>query len=184
MRRAKPLQRTVLSRSATLRRAAWQIVWALFYRPSPTPLHGWRRMLLRLFGARVERGAHPYPSSRVWAPWNLVMEAHSCLGRDVDCYSVAPIRLGPHAIVSQYSYLCAASHDIQDPMLALTSAPIVIEAHAWVAADCFIGPGVRIGRGAVVGARSTIVRDVDEWTVVAGAPPVVRGVRPRFEAPT
>src|SRR4026209_1391653 len=89
----------------------WGLVPLTLFRSSPRLFHGWRRLLLRLFGASIGRGVRVYPSVRIWAPWNLQMPAHSCLGRDVDCYCVAPIRIGAHAVVSQYSSLCAASHD-------------------------------------------------------------------------
>ncbi len=153
-----------------LGRALWGAVWLLLYRPSPRPLHGWRRLLLRCFGARVGRGAHPYPAARVWAPWNLEMGEHSCLADGVDCYCVARVTLGPHALVSQHSYLCSASHDYTDPAFPLVTAPIVIGARAWVAADAFVGPGVTVGEGAVVGARASVYRDVEPWTVVGGNP--------------
>src|SRR5271163_1298300 len=151
-------------------RVLWGIVWQALYRFSPRIFHGWRRFLLRCFGATVAGGAHPYPRAKIWAPWNLTMEAHSCLADYVDCYCVAPIRIGAHATVSQYSYLCSASHDYRDPSMPLIVAPIVIEARAWLAADVFIGPGVKIGEGSVVGARSTVVHDVEPWTIVAGSP--------------
>jgi len=137
-------------------------------------------MILRAFGARIAPGVHPYPTARIWAPWNLTMETASCISDHVDCYSVAPITIGAHATVSQYSYLCSASHDYRDPGLPLIIAPIMIGADAWVAAAAFVGPGVRVGDGAVVGAHSTIVNDVPAWTVVAGSPAVHRGDRPRF----
>lgn len=151
-------------------RALWGIVWLLFYRPSPKPFHFWRRFLLRLFGARIGKGVHPHASARIWAPWNLEMGDHSCLSHQVDCYCVAPIRLGAHSTVSQYSYLCTASHDIDVPDMPLTTAPIVIGEGAWITADVFVGPGVTIGDGAVVGVRSTVLKDVEPWTVVAGSP--------------
>jgi len=161
-------------------RLLWTIVSNTLYRLSPTVLHGWRRLLLGCFGGRIAVGARPYPRVKIWAPWNLTMEAHSCLANDVDCYCVAPITVGAHATVSQYSYLCSASHDYRDASMPLIVAPIVIETHAWVAADVFIGPGVTVGEGAVVGARSTVLHDVAPWTVVAGCPASVRGLRPRF----
>jgi putative colanic acid biosynthesis acetyltransferase WcaF len=108
------------------------------------------------------------------------MGAHSCLADDVDCYNVALITISAHATVSQYSYLCAASHDYRDPAMPLIVAPILIGAHAWVAADVFVAPGVLVGEGAVVGARSTVVHDVAPWTVAAGSPATARGVRPRY----
>jgi putative colanic acid biosynthesis acetyltransferase WcaF len=155
------------------------MVNATLYRFSPTVLHGWRRLLLRAFGARIAVGARPYPRARIWAPWNLTMEGHSCLADDVDCYCVAPVSLGAYATVSQYTYLCTASHDHRDPAMPLIVAPIVVEAQAWVAADVFVGPGVTVGEGAVVGARSTVIHDVPRWTVVAGAPAVFRADRPQ-----
>lgn len=39
-----------------------------------------------------------------------------------------------------------------------------------MAAEAFIGPGVTIGEGAVVGARGCVFKDVDPWTVVGGNP--------------
>jgi putative colanic acid biosynthesis acetyltransferase WcaF len=181
--RSYPLQSARVGTVNKLLRAAWRLVWLLLYRPSPTPLHGWRRLLLRVFGARIAAGAHPYPRARIWAPWNLSMAEHSCLANDVDCYCVAHVSLGVHATVSQYSYLCTASHDYRDPAMPLVIAPIVVERDAWVAADVFIGPGVKVGTGAVVGARSTVLADVPPWTVVAGSPARQRGQRPPFQRP-
>lgn len=153
-----------------LGRALWGITWLLLYRPSPKPFHAWRRFLLRLFGAKVGRGVHPYPSAKIWAPWNLILSDYSCLGEAVDCYSVAQITIGPHATVSQYSYLCTASHNFEEPDMPLTTAPITVGEGAWITADVFVGPGVNIGAGAVVGVRSTVLRDVEPWSVVAGNP--------------
>jgi putative colanic acid biosynthesis acetyltransferase WcaF len=164
-----------------IRRMIWQLTWSLLYRPTPTFMHGWRRCLLRCFGAHIEAGAHPYPSVRVWAPWNLTMKRHSCLAPHVDCYCVAPVTLEAHAIVSQYSYLCTATHDFRSQAFPLVAAPIVVGAHAWVTADVFIGPGVTVGEGAVVGARSTVVRSVAPWSVVAGPSQREIGLRPPFE---
>jgi putative colanic acid biosynthesis acetyltransferase WcaF len=161
-------------------RLAWNIVQSTLYRCSPTICHGWRCLLLRAFGAKVAQSAHPYPKARVWAPWNLTLGEYSCIADGVDCYCVSPISLGAHATVSQYSYLCAASHDYRRQDLPLIAAAIVIEAEAWVAADVFVGPGVRIGEGAVVGARSTVMSDVEPWSVIAGSPPLQRARREPF----
>jgi len=173
----KPLTQQQISTANKLARVLWQIVWLLLYRPSPVLFHGWRRFLLRLFGATVEAGAHPYPSSKIWAPWNLIMRKHSCLSHHVDCYCVDKIELGVHVTVSQYSYLCTASHDYTRLDMPLVTAPIIIGDYAWVTADVFVGPGVTIGKGAVVGARSTVTRNVPSWTVVAGSPPKIIGPR-------
>jgi putative colanic acid biosynthesis acetyltransferase WcaF len=153
-----------------LGRATWGVVWLLLFRPSPRICFAWRRFLLRCFGARVARGVRVYPSARIWAPWNLEMQEYSNLGPLVDCYSVDRIRIGAYATVSQYSYLCTASHDITDPKMKLITAPITIGAGAWVCADVFVSPGITLGEGAVAGARAVVTKDVEPWAVVAGNP--------------
>jgi putative colanic acid biosynthesis acetyltransferase WcaF len=163
-------------------RVAWGIVWLFLFRPSPRIFHFWRRGLLRLFGAKVGRGAKVLPSARIWVPWNLTLGEYACISHDVDCYCVAPITIGDHATVSQYSYLCTATHDPDDPHMRLVAAPICVEDQAWVCARAFVGPGVTIHSGAVVGAAAVVVRDVESWTVVGGNP--ARLIRRRVLSPS
>jgi putative colanic acid biosynthesis acetyltransferase WcaF len=171
----------LISKRNKMGRLCWGVVWLLLYRPSPIVLHSWRSALLRLFGAEVGKGVHPYPSSRVWAPWNLTLRDGACLGSDVDCYNVARVELEERAIVSQRTYLCTATHDYTSESFALLAAPISIGRDAWIAAEAFVGPGVRIGEGAVIGARSVVLRPVDDWIVAAGNPatPLKARVRTR-----
>lgn len=148
----------------------WGLVWALLFRPTPKVCHGWRRFLLRLFGARIGRGAVVHPSCRIWAPWNLEMGPYSCLAPFVDCYSADRVTIGAHSTVSQYSFLCTATHDFTRSNLPLVTAPIRIGAQAWVCADVFVAPGVEIGEGTVVGARSSVFKSLPAWKVCVGSP--------------
>jgi len=158
-------------------RVAWSMVWKLLFRPSPTPLWGWRRMLLRLFGARIHPTCHVYESTRVWAPWNLTLGAYSGVGRHTDIYAVAPITIGARTTISQYTYLCGAGHDFTKPDYPLTPGAITIGDDCWLAADVYVGPGVNIGSGTVVGARSSVFNDLPPWSVAVGTPAKV--IKPR-----
>ncbi|MCM1501083.1 MAG: putative colanic acid biosynthesis acetyltransferase [Bacteroidales bacterium] len=149
----------------------WSLVWGIFARPLPRSIgSGWKRFLLRLFGADIHDTAVIYSSVKVYYPANLTMCANSCLASDVDCYNVAPIYIGANSTVSQGAYLCTASHDITNPLNPLITAPIVIEDQAWVAAKAIVGMGVTIGQGAVVGAGGCVFKNVEPWTVVGGNP--------------
>lgn len=160
-----------LSRKNQVVRMLWTIVWGVFARPLPRSVgSGWKRFLLRLFGARIDATAIVYSSAKVYYPANLMMGSYACLASGVDCYNVAPITIGANSTVSQGAYLCTASHDITDPLNPLVTKPIVIEDQAWVAAGAFVGMGVTIGQGAVVGARAAVFKDVEPWTVVGGNP--------------
>lgn len=153
-----------------LTRLAWGLTWACLASWTPPPLHPWRRVLLRIFGARIASSARIYGTTRVWLPSNLTMGEHAIIGPNVTCYCMAPIRIGAYAVVSQGSHLCAGTHDTEDPLFQLVARPITIEKHAWVAADGFVGPGVTIGEGAVLGARAVAFRDVPAWEIHVGNP--------------
>ncbi len=154
-----------------LRRIVWCVCWTLFARPFPkSTLMPWKRFLLRLFGANLADTSGVYPSASIFMPWNLVMKEHAVIGPGVDCYNAAPIIIGAYSVVSQRAYLCTASHDITHVKHPQIEKPIVIEDRAWVAAEAFVGPGVTIGEGAVVGARGCVFKDVEPWTVVGGNP--------------
>jgi len=165
-----PARRSPHSTRNKLGRALWAIAFALLFRPSPRPMHRWRNWLLRAFGASLHPTARVNSRARVWAPWNLAMDEWSTVGDDVDLYCVAPISIGAGTTVSQYSYLCAATHNFDDARFPLVVKPITIGARCWLAADVFVGPGVTIGEGTVVGARSSVLRDLPEWVVAAGTP--------------
>ncbi|MDR1543310.1 MAG: putative colanic acid biosynthesis acetyltransferase [Prevotellaceae bacterium] len=160
-----------LSRKNQVLRLFWSIVWAVFARPLPKSLcSGWKRFLLRCFGTKIHKTAIVYSSAKVFMPWNLEMDEYACLADDVDCYNVDKVKIGKHATISQRAFLCTASHDIEKNNMPLITAPITIENYAWVAVDAFVGMGVTIGEGAVIGAKTCIVKDVEPWAVMAGSP--------------
>jgi putative colanic acid biosynthesis acetyltransferase WcaF len=162
-------------------RVLWRLVTPLF-RFSPRTFFGWRRFILRLFGARIGRNAHVYPSATIYLPWNLDLGAEASIGEWALIYNLGPIRIGAQATISHRVHLCAGTHDYSDPALPLLRQPIEIGPQAWVCADSFVGPNVRVGQGAVVGAGSVVVKDVPDWTVVAGNPAKVVKIRKLREA--
>jgi putative colanic acid biosynthesis acetyltransferase WcaF len=151
-------------------RAAWTMSWLILAAWTPSPCTPWRRALLRLFGARLSATAIVRSSARIWWPANLQMGDHASLGPGVICYKVAPVTLEAGAIVSQRAHLCTAGHDIDDAGFPLVSRPISIGRKAWIAAEAFVGPGVTVGEGAVLGARGVAARDLAPHTVYAGNP--------------
>lgn len=167
-----------------LYRLAWNAAWLLLARWTPPQARAWRRLLLRLFGARVAATANVYGSARIWSPANLVLDDHAAIGPGAIVYSMARITIGAHAVISQRAHLCAGTHDIEDAAFQLHARPIAIGARAWIAAEAFVGPGVTVGTGAVLGARGCAMRDLAAWTVYGGNPAsVIRSRHIRFETP-
>ncbi len=160
-----------LGRKHQIIRLLWGITWAVGAIWLPRSVgSGWKRFLLRLFGAKISSTAIVYSSAKVYYPANLEMDEYACIASDVDCYNVAPIRLGKFSTVSQGAFLCTASHNITSPNHELITSPITIGDQAWIGAGAFVGMGVTVNNGAVVGARSAVFKNVESWTVVGGNP--------------
>jgi putative colanic acid biosynthesis acetyltransferase WcaF len=157
------------SRRILAARVAWRLFYPLF-RLSPRPFWGWRRLLLRSFGARIGPGAHIYPTVQITMPWNIVVGEYAAVGDRAILYALGPIVLGARVTISQRAHLCAGTHDITDPARPLLTPPIYIESDVWICADAFVGPGVTVGSGAVVGARSVVTKNIEKLIVVAGNP--------------
>jgi putative colanic acid biosynthesis acetyltransferase WcaF len=151
-------------------RAIWGIAWVTLFRCSPRIFHGWRRFLLRCFGSKIGNNVRIYNSVEVYYPPNLILEDGVLIGPKTDIYCVAPITINKNSMVSQYSYLCAASHDYQKSNLPLIALPIKIGEGSWICAKAFIGPGVTIGDNSLVAAASVVIKDVPNNTIVGGNP--------------
>lgn len=160
-----------MTRNNQLVRMLWTFVWAVFARPFPRrSANAWKLFLLRLFGAKLHKTAVVYSSANVYMPQNLEMHEFSCLAPEVDCYNVDLVVIGAHSTISQKTYICTASHDITKLNNPLITSPIVIEDQVWVGASAFIGMGITVGKGAVIGATASVYKNVEAWTIVGGNP--------------
>lgn len=152
----------------------WWLVQAIAFPLSLHNFNGIRSWLLRLFGAKIGQGVVIRPTARFTYPWKVEIGDYSWIGDDVVFYSLDSIRVGSHCVISQKSYLCTGSHDIQDPNFGLITSEITIGNGVWIATDCFIGPGVQIGANAVIGARSSVFGNIPEQQVCWGTPALPR----------
>lgn len=160
-------------RKWTVKEQVARVLWALvqpWFRLLPRPFWGWRRLLLRCFGAQVGPQVHVYPSARITMPWNISLGAQCAVGDRAILYALGRIEIGARATVSQGAHVCAGNHDLSDSSRRLTKPPVVIGKDAWICADAFVGPDVRVGDGAVVGARAVVMRDIPERRIAVGNP--------------
>lgn len=168
------------SKRELLRRALWDFFSVPLFAWTPRQLWGWRRFILRIFGAHIGREAHIYPSAKITIPWNLSIGDHAAVGDGAILYALGPITVGERVTISQHAHLCAGSHDYTDAAMPLIKPPISIGNDAWISADTFVGPGVVIGARAIVAARGVVVRDVPDDAIVGGNPARLIKQRPPF----
>jgi len=183
---AEALARRAVSPYTTrqmLARALWN---SLGQRAFRLTFHNWyrtRNRLLRLFGARIAEPVRLRPSVIIEQPWHLEIGPDSSIGDRAVIYCLGRVTIGAHVSISQHAHLCAGTHDHTRPDLPLLRPPITINDHAWIAADAFVGPGVTVGAGAILGARGCAFRDLEPWTIYGGNPARPLRARARFDAP-
>jgi putative colanic acid biosynthesis acetyltransferase WcaF len=158
-------------------RILWGLVRATVFRWSPPRAFGWRRWLLRCFGATMGANSYVRPSVRIFHPWKLTAGEWCTLADGVVVYNLGPVRLGAHTVISQDVYLCAGTHDYAKPDLPLLRPPITVGDGVWICAGAFVGPNVTVGDNSVVAARAVVVKDVPAGMVVGGNP--ARVIKPR-----
>jgi putative colanic acid biosynthesis acetyltransferase WcaF len=144
--------------------------YLLLFRYSPKPFHSWRSLILRLFGAKVGNGVHVYPKVEIWAPWNLIIGDETGIANGVKLYSQGNIIIGKRVVISQGAHLCSGTHNFNKIGFPLITKPITIGDQAWIAAEVFVHPGIIIGEGAVIGARSVVTKSISPWMVCSGFP--------------
>lgn len=157
----------------------WWIVQGSLFAWSPQFMYGWRNFLLRLFGAKIGSHVLIRPSVKITFPWKISVGDYCRIGDDATLYSLGEIIIGNHTVISQKAYLCAGSHDYKKISFDLYAKPIVIEDQVWLAADVFVAPGITIGQGCVIGARSTVLKDQSPGMICYGNP--AKPIRPRIQ---
>lgn len=148
----------------------WWFVQATAFRWSPKFLYGWRRFLLRLFGARVGRRVLLHPTVEITYPWKVSIGDYSWVGDSVVLYSLGEIHIGANSVISQRSYICTGSHDYENIAFDIVASPVSIGSECWIASDVFVAPGVSIDDGAVIGTRSTVLDDMPAGMICYGSP--------------
>lgn len=148
----------------------WWFIQSFFFKLSPQFLYGWRRFLLRCFGAEIGKKVIIRPSVKITYPWKVKIGDYSWIGDDVVLYSLGDIIIGKNTVVSQKSYICTGTHDYSKIDFPILAKKIVIEDECWLATDVFVSPGIVIKKGTVVGARSTVTKNLDGNSIYVGSP--------------
>ena len=136
-------------------------------------MYGWRRFLLRCFGADIGKKVMIRPSAHIQFPWKLQVGAYSWIGDGVVLYNLDRIEIGCHAVVSQRSYICTGTHRHNIADFSIYTKPVVIKDQCWLAADVFVAPGVTVGEGTVVGSRSSVFKSLPAGKICFGTPAIV-----------
>ncbi|APD06077.1 putative colanic acid biosynthesis acetyltransferase WcaF [Flavobacteriaceae bacterium UJ101] len=148
----------------------WWLIQNTLFAMSPQFMYGWRRFLLRIFGAKIGKNVIIRPTAKITYPWKVKIGDYSWIGDDVILYSLGNIIIENNVVISQKSYICTGSHDYTQNDFSIYAKEIKILEESWLATDVFVAPGITINKGCVVGARSSVFKDLPSMKICIGNP--------------
>lgn len=107
--------------------------------------------------------------------YNIDIADNVFIGRGTIIDANRSIRIGENTFIAPYCHITDSSHSFADSNLPIRLQgceykPIVIGADVWIGAHVVILAGITIGNGCVVGANSTVTKNVPPGAVIAGSP--------------
>jgi len=141
------------------------------------PSHYLRRIFYRFAGIKIGKGSTIHMGARFYNPRNIEIGEDSIIGEDVVLDGREKLVIGNHVDIASEVMIYNAEHDIQSSDFQAVTKPVEISDYVFIGPRAIILPGVKIGKGAVVGAGAVVTKDVDEGSIVGGVPAKYIGER-------
>jgi putative colanic acid biosynthesis acetyltransferase WcaF len=156
--------------ASLLRQLLWFFVGDPLVRTRWIPFSGFKAFILRCFGAKIGEKVRIKTGVKIKFPWRLSVGDYAWIGENTWIDNLASITLEKHVCLSQDVYLCTGNHNWSHPNFQLITSEIYLEESSWIAARAIVGPGVRVGRGAVLSMGSVAAKSLEPMTIYAGNP--------------
>jgi acetyltransferase-like isoleucine patch superfamily enzyme len=141
-----------------------------------------RRMLYRGLCRKLGKNALIYPGVYLTHAYGMEIGDHFSVNSGAVLDGRGGMRIGNSVMIGPHAVLVSSSHqhrNIDAPMNSCDHImqPLVIKDDVWVGANAFIKGGIIIGRGVVIAAGSSVLKDIDDYKIVGGIPARIIGDR-------
>lgn len=141
------------------------------------PSHLFRLLIYTLAGIKIGKGSRIHTGARFFNPVNIKIGKGTIIGDNVFLDGRDTLVIGDHVDIASQVMIYNSEHDINSQDFAPVSAPVWIGDYVFIGPRSIILPGVKIGKGAIIGAGAVVTKDVEEFKIVGGVPAQVIGER-------
>ena len=141
------------------------------------PSHQVRKICYRLVGMEIGQGSTVHMWANFFQPKNISLGDDTIIGDHVFLDGRAPIRIGNHVDIASSVMIYNSEHELESKDFRAREEAIEINDYVFIGPRAILLPGVKIGKGAVVGAGAVVSKDVGAFEIVGGVPAVKIGER-------
>jgi putative colanic acid biosynthesis acetyltransferase WcaF len=157
--------------ASVIKRALWFCFNTTFF-CSRFPFSGFKRFLLRMFGARVGKAVIIRPGANIKAPWFLEIGDNAWIGENAWIDNLAKTTIASDCCISQGAMLLTGNHDYSKTSFDLIAKGITLEKGVWIGAKAVVCPGVTCKSHSVLTVASVASSDLEAYSIYRGNPAV------------
>ncbi len=134
------------------------------------PSHHFRRFIYRLGGMRIGKGSTIHCGAKFYNAHKIRIGSDTIIGEDAVLDGRDMLVIGSHVDIASEVMIYNAEHDVNDASFSAITGAVEVEDYVFIGPRAIILPGVKIGRGAVIGAGAVVTKDVEPFKIVGGVP--------------
>ena len=148
----------------------WYITSAVFFNSYLLPFSFLKRIILRIFGAKVAKGVVIKPKVSIKYPWKLTVGDNTWIGENVWIDNLDTVNIGANVCISQGALILSGNHDYSKTTFDLIVKPITIEDGVWIGAKSIVTQGVVCKSHSVLAVNSVASSNLELYSIYEGNP--------------
>lgn len=134
------------------------------------PLHSVRRWIYIIVGVKIGKSSTIHMWCNFFNPAGIEIGEDTTIGNNAFLDGRAPLKIGNHVDIAAEVLIYNSEHDINSKFFSAREEPVLIEDYAFIGPRAIILPGVKVGKGAIIGAGAVVNTDVEPFVIVGGVP--------------